>query len=66
MANLTSYEKNELRAGFDLLDMNRDGVIQQQELETILKLLGANLTEAEIAAMMRVAADPATGQVNVK
>ncbi len=41
-----------LRAVFDELDFNHDGVIQKAELETVMKKQSANQPEAQIVAML--------------
>jgi len=55
MAGLDEWEKKQLSAGFDLLDLNSNGNIVFNELSKALGACGFQYSEQEIKDMIRVA-----------
>ena len=51
---LNSWEVKQLEAGFNVLDLNKDGKIEFSELKIALSACGFDYNEEEIADMIRV------------
>ena len=49
---------------FRLVDKNSDGLISAEELKHVVKILGKDLTDGEIAKMTREADDDRDGQIS--
>ena len=50
--NLTDDQIDELKEAFSVFDKNGDGEISMNELETVMRALGQNPTEAELIEMI--------------
>lgn len=53
-ATLEKWEKEQLQAGFELLDLNKDGRIVLDELSAALAACGFEYSEQDVADMIRV------------
>ena len=56
MSKLSAEQSAQLREAFDLMDINKDGVVTKDELKTLLTGLGEELTD-DLANEMIAAAD---------
>eukprot|EP00494_Astrolonche_serrata_P002751 UN02757 len=54
MPNLDKWEKSQLTAGFNLLDLNKDGKITLDELQKALSACGFKYSDEEMKDMIRV------------
>lgn len=52
MNNLTDDQIAELKEAFSVFDKNGDGQISSNELESVMRSLGQNPTEAELLEMI--------------
>ena len=52
---LTSEQAAELKKAFEVMDTNKDGVVTRDELSTLLKNLGENVSDDVIDEMIKIA-----------
>lgn len=50
---LTLEEVNEYKAAFNLFDLDRNGVLDEEELGSLMRCLGQNFSNAELKAISR-------------
>ena len=62
--NLTKYEVAQLKEAFALIDNNKDGQLDDDELKKVMSALGQECTEEEIQELIEVADDLGTGRIN--
>ena len=64
MANKLSEEQAaELKKAFDVMDANKDGVVTKDELRTLLKGLGEEVTDEVVDEMINIADENGDGKV---
>ena len=60
---LTEEQTAELRKAFDVMDANKDGVVTKDELRTLLKGLGEEVTDEVVDEMINIADENGDGKV---
>ena len=63
MSTLTHEQLGELRKAFDVMDANKDGVVTKEELRTLLKGLGEEVTDEIVDEMINIADENGDGKV---
>jgi len=63
MPALTADQVTELRKAFDVMDANKDGVVTKDELKTLLKGLGEDVTDEVVDEMINIADENGDGKV---
>ena len=64
MSKLTAEQTEELKKAFAAIDANGDGVISKDELSTLLKGLGEDVTDDVVTEMMNLADTDGDGKVD--
>lgn len=62
--NLTKYEVAQLKEAFALIDTNKNGTLEPEELKFVMSALGQECTDEEIKELVEVADDLGTGVIN--
>ena len=57
-------KRDSMREVFRLVDKDSDGLISAEEVKHVVKILGKNLSDIEIAKMMKEADNDGDGQIN--
>ena len=63
MSTLSPEQLGELRKAFDVMDANKDGVVTKEELRTLLKGLGEEVTDEIVDEMINIADENGDGKV---
>ena len=63
-AQLTEEQKQEFRDVFSLFDKDGDGTVSTKELGVVMRALGQNPTDAEIAEMIKEVDTDGNGEVD--
>merc|ERR1712224_761215 len=63
MSKLSEDQVAELRKAFDVMDANKDGVVTKDELKTLLKGLGEEVTDEVVDEMINIADENGDGKV---
>ena len=64
MSNKLSQEQAaELKKAFEVMDTNKDGVVTRDELTTLLKNLGENVSDDVVDEMIKIADDNGDGKI---
>ena len=63
MSKLSAEQAAELRKAFDVMDANKDGVVTKDELKTLLKGLGEEVTDEVVDEMINIADENGDGKV---
>jgi len=58
-------EQEDALAAFNSFDLDRDGLISPNELKTVLARLGENLTDSEVADMIKESDKDGDGKLNL-
>ena len=61
---LSDEQLAELRKAFDVMDANKDGVVTKEELKSLLKGLGEEVTDEVVDEMISVADTNHDGKVD--
>ena len=61
---LTAEQTEELKKAFSVMDANGDGVVTKDELKTLLKGLGEDVTDEVVDEMIKLADSDGDGKVN--
>ena len=62
--SLSADQLAELKKAFDVMDANKDGVVTRDELKTLLKGLGEEVTDEVVDEMIKIADENGDGKVN--
>ena len=62
-AKLTSEQAAELKKAFEVMDANKDGVVTKDELKTLLKGLGEDVTDDVVDEMIKIADENNDGKI---
>ena len=60
---LSAEQAEELKKAFEVMDANKDGVVTREELTTLLKGLGENVTDDVVDEMIKIADDNNDGKI---
>ena len=63
MSKLSEDQVAELRKAFDVMDANKDGEVTKDELKTLLKGLGEEVTDEVVDEMIAIADENGDGKV---
>ena len=63
MSKLSAEQSEELKKAFDVMDANKDGVVTKDELKTLLKGLGEEVTDEIVDEMINIADENGDGKV---
>ena len=63
---LTADEEKAFKTEFDKFDVNKDGHITNSEVKTVLKKLGQNPTDEEVAEFIKVCDKDKNGTIEFK
>jgi Ca2+-binding EF-hand superfamily protein len=63
MSKLNNEQIAELQKAFDVMDANKDGVVTKDELKTLLKGLGEDVTDEVVDEMINIADENGDGKV---
>ena len=63
MSKLSEDQSAELKKAFDVMDANKDGVVTKDELRTLLKGLGEDVTDEVVDEMINIADENGDGKV---
>ena len=63
MSKLSEEQAAELKKAFDVMDANKDGVVTKDELRTLLKGLGEEVTDEVVDEMINIADENGDGKV---
>ena len=61
--NLSADQAAELKKAFEVMDANKDGVVSKDELTTLLKGLGEDVTDDVVEEMMKIADENGDGKI---
>ena len=61
---LSAEQTEELKKAFSVMDANGDGVVTKDELKTLLKGLGEDVTDEVVDEMIKLADSDGDGKVN--
>ena len=64
MSKLNEEQIGELKKAFAVMDKNGDGVVEKDELRTLLQGLGEDVTEEVIDEMIKIADTNGDGKVD--
>ena len=60
---LTADQVAELKKAFEVMDANKDGVVTKEELRTLLKGLGEDVTDDVVDEMIKIADENGDGKI---
>ncbi len=63
MSTLSADQAAELKKAFDVMDANKDGEVTKDELKTLLKGLGEEVTDEVVDEMINIADENGDGKV---
>ena len=63
MSKLSNEQSAELKKAFEVMDANKDGVVTKDELKTLLKGLGEEVTDEVVEEMIKIADDNGDGKI---
>ena len=63
MSKLSSDQAAELKKAFDVMDANKDGVVTKDELKSLLKGLGEEVTDEVVDEMIAIADENGDGKI---
>ena len=63
MSKLTAEQSEELKKAFEVMDANKDGVVTKDELKSLLKGLGEEVTDEVIDEMIKIADENGDGKI---
>ena len=63
MSKLTAEQTAELKKAFEVMDANKDGVVTKDELKTLLKGLGEDVTDDVVDEMIKIADENGDGKI---
>ena len=63
MSKLTAEQAAELKKAFSVMDSNGDGVVTKDELKTLLKGLGEDVTDDVVDEMIKIADENGDGKI---
>ena len=63
MSKLSAEQIAELKKAFDVMDANKDGVVTKDELKTLLKGLGEEVTDEVVDEMIKIADENGDGKI---
>ena len=63
MSKLSPEQAAELKKAFEVMDTNKDGVVTKDELMTLLKNLGENVSDDVIDEMIKIADENGDGKI---
>ena len=63
MSKLSAEQIAELKKAFDVMDANKDGVVTKDELKTLLKGLGEDVTDDVVDEMIKIADENGDGKI---
>ena len=61
--NLSPEQAAELKKAFEVMDANKDGVVTKEELTTLLKGLGEDVTDDVVDEMIKIADENGDGKI---
>ena len=61
--SLNNEQAAELKKAFEVMDTNKDGVVTKDELTTLLKNLGENVSDDVIDEMIKIADENGDGKI---
>ena len=62
-SKLSGDQAAELKKAFEVMDANKDGVVTREELTTLLKGLGENVTDDVVDEMIKIADENGDGKI---
>ena len=63
MSKLSAEQTAELKKAFEVMDANKDGVVTKDELKTLLKGLGEEVTDEVVDEMIKIADENGDGKI---
>ena len=63
MSKLSAEQTEELKKAFAVMDANKDGVVTKDELKTLLKGLGEDVTDEVVDEMIKIADENGDGKI---
>ena len=63
MTNLSADQIAELKKAFEVMDANKDGVVTKDELKSLLKGLGEEVTDEVVDEMIKIADENGDGKI---
>ena len=63
MPKLSPEQSAELKKAFNVMDSNGDGVVTKEELTTLLKGLGEEVTDDIVEEMIKIADENGDGKI---
>ena len=63
MSKLSAEQIAELKKAFDVMDANKDGVVTKDELKSLLKGLGEEVTDEVVDEMIKIADENGDGKI---
>ena len=63
MSKLSAEQTEELKKAFAVMDANKDGVVTKDELKTLLKGLGEEVTGEVVDEMIKIADENGDGKI---
>ena len=63
MSKLSAEQTEELKKAFAVMDANKDGVVTKDELKTLLKGLGEEVTDEVVDEMIKIADENGDGKI---
>ena len=60
---LSAEQAAELKKAFEVMDANKDGVVTKEELTTLLKGLGEDVTDEVVDEMIKIADENGDGKI---
>ena len=63
MSKISAEQVAELKKAFDVMDANKDGVVTREELKSLLKGLGEEVTDEIVDEMINIADSNNDGKI---
>ena len=63
MSKLSAEQSAELQKAFEVMDANKDGVVTKDELKSLLKGLGEDVTDEVVDEMIKIADENGDGKI---
>ena len=63
MSGLSADQIAELKKAFEVMDANKDGVVTKEELKSLLKGLGEEVTDEVVDEMIKIADENGDGKI---